>query len=182
MGSLEPDTTDRLHFHFSLSCIGEGKGNPLQCSCLENSRDGGAWWAAVYGVAQSQTRLKWLSSSSKSQLFHLLKLLIQHTFSPTLTSNILWSPLSESTPISCEHLTSLIWLCSSTFYSILEFFKNIINCIFFKISFFFILTILVKVFIEFVTMLLLLYVLDFVFFFFFFEPQGMRVLSFPTRD
>ena len=56
------DTTERLDFHFSLSCIGEGNGNPLQCSCLENPRDGGAWWAAVYGVAQSQTRLKWLSS------------------------------------------------------------------------------------------------------------------------
>ena len=53
----------RLHFHFSLSCIGEGNGNPLQCSCLENPRDGGAWWAAVYGVAQSWTRLKRLSSS-----------------------------------------------------------------------------------------------------------------------
>ena len=64
MGSLESDTTERLHFHFSLSCIGEGNGNPLQCSCLENSRDGGAWWAAVYGVAQSWTRLKRLSSSS----------------------------------------------------------------------------------------------------------------------
>ena len=58
MGSLESDTTERLHFHFSLSCIGEGNGNPLQCSCLENSRDGEAWWAAVYGVAQSWTRLK----------------------------------------------------------------------------------------------------------------------------
>ena len=58
------DTTERLHFHFSLSCIGEGNGNPLQCSCLENPRDGGAWWAAIYGIAQSQTRLKWLSSSS----------------------------------------------------------------------------------------------------------------------
>ena len=55
--------TERLHFHFSLSCIG-GNGNPLQCSCLENPRDGGAWWAAVYGVAQSWTRLKQLSSSS----------------------------------------------------------------------------------------------------------------------
>ena len=55
--------TERLHFHFSLSCIGEGNGNPLQCSCLENPRDGGAWWAAVYGVAQSRTRLKRLSSS-----------------------------------------------------------------------------------------------------------------------
>ena len=54
----ESDTTERLHFHFSLSCIEEGNGNPLQCSCLENPRDGGAWWAAVYGVTQSQTRLK----------------------------------------------------------------------------------------------------------------------------
>ena len=61
-GRWGSDTTERLHFHFSLSCIGEGKGNPLQCSCLENPRDGGAWWAAVYGVAQSRTRLKWLSS------------------------------------------------------------------------------------------------------------------------
>ena len=58
------DTTERLHFHFSLSWIGEGNGNPLQCSCLENPRDGGAWWAAIYGVAQSRTRLKRLSSSS----------------------------------------------------------------------------------------------------------------------
>ena len=56
--------TERLHFHFSLLCIGEGNGNPLQCSCLENPRDGGDWWAAVYGVAQSRTRLKRLSSSS----------------------------------------------------------------------------------------------------------------------
>ena len=65
-GRYESDTTERLHFHFSLSCIGEGKGKPLQCSGLENPRDGGAWWAAVYGVAQSRTRLKWLSSSSSS--------------------------------------------------------------------------------------------------------------------
>ena len=52
---VELDMTGRLHFHFSLSCIGEGNGNPLQCSCLENPRDGGAWWAAVCGVAQSRT-------------------------------------------------------------------------------------------------------------------------------
>ena len=58
--------TERLHFYFSLSCTGEGNGNPLQCSCLENPRDGGAWWAAVYGVAQSQTQLKRLSSSKLS--------------------------------------------------------------------------------------------------------------------
>ena len=58
--------TERLHFDFSLSCIGEGNGNPLQCSCLENPRDGGAWWAAISGAAQSRTRLKRLSSSSSS--------------------------------------------------------------------------------------------------------------------
>ena len=57
-GCKESDTTERLHVHFSLSCTGEGNGNPLQCSCLENPRDGGAWWAAVYGVTQSRTRLK----------------------------------------------------------------------------------------------------------------------------
>ena len=58
MGSLELDTTERLPFHFSLSCIGEVNGNPLLCSCLENPRDGGAWWAAIYGITQSWTRLK----------------------------------------------------------------------------------------------------------------------------
>ena len=63
-GLKESDLTKWLHFHFSLSCIGEGNGNPLQCSCLENPRDGGAWWAAVYGVAQNRTQLKRLSSSS----------------------------------------------------------------------------------------------------------------------
>ena len=63
-GREESDTTERLHFHSSFSCIGEGNGNPLQCSCLENPRDGGACWAAVYGVTQSQTRLQQLSSSS----------------------------------------------------------------------------------------------------------------------
>ena len=67
MGLLRVDTTEQLPFHFSLSCIGEGNGNPRQCSCLENPRDGGAWWAAVHGVAQSQTRLKRLSSSSSSR-------------------------------------------------------------------------------------------------------------------
>ena len=63
----ESDTTERLHFHFSLSFIGEGNGNPLQCSCLENPRDRGAWWASIYGVAQSQTQLMRLSSSSSKQ-------------------------------------------------------------------------------------------------------------------
>ena len=58
VGSIELDTTEQLQFHFSLSCIGEENGNPLQYSCLENPRDGGAWWAAIYGVAQSRTQLK----------------------------------------------------------------------------------------------------------------------------
>ena len=69
MGLLESNTTERLHFHFPLSCIGEGNGTPLQCSCLENPRDSGAWWAAISRVAQSQTQLKRLSSSS-SRLDH----------------------------------------------------------------------------------------------------------------
>ena len=65
-GRYKSDTTERLHFDFSLSCIGEGNGNPLQCSCLENPRDGRACCTAVYGVAQSRTRLERLSSSSSS--------------------------------------------------------------------------------------------------------------------
>ena len=67
-GREESDMTEQLHFHFSVSYIGEGNGNPLQCSCLENPRDGGAWWAAVYWVAQSWTRLKWLKRLSSSSL------------------------------------------------------------------------------------------------------------------
>ena len=66
MVSLRVSTTEQLQFHFSLSRTGEGNGNPLQCSCLENPRNGGAWWAAIYGIAQSRTRLKRLSSSSSS--------------------------------------------------------------------------------------------------------------------
>ena len=65
-GHKESDTLSDWHFHFSRSDIGEGNGNPPQCSCLENPRDGGAWWASVYGVTQSRTQLKWLSSSSSS--------------------------------------------------------------------------------------------------------------------
>ena len=66
-GRWGSETTERLHFHFSLSCIGEGNCNPLQCSCLENPRDGGAWWAAICGVTQSRTQLKQLSNSSSSR-------------------------------------------------------------------------------------------------------------------
>ena len=84
MGSLESDTTEQLPFHFSLSCIGIGNGNPLQCSCLENPRDGEAWWAAVYGVAQSWTRLKRLSIHIRRRVmaffFHLMAWGISHAF------------------------------------------------------------------------------------------------------
>ena len=70
MGSLESDTTERLPFHFSLSCIGEGNGNPLQCSCLENPRDRGAWWAAVYGFAQSDmTEATWQQQQNGTEEF-----------------------------------------------------------------------------------------------------------------
>ena len=69
--------TEQLHFHFSLSCIGEGNGNPLQCFCLENPRDGGAWWAAIYGVAQSWTQLKRLSSSSSTVHLFIIFIFLQ---------------------------------------------------------------------------------------------------------
>ena len=75
-GRWGSDMTEWLHFHFSLSCIGEGNGNPLQCSYLENPRDGGAWWAAIYGVAQSRTRLKRLSSSSMLFFKSIFQILI----------------------------------------------------------------------------------------------------------
>ena len=78
-GRWESDTTERLHFHFSLSCIGGGNGNPLQCSCLENPRDGGAWWAAVYGVAQSRT---WLKQFCFSQWKLPISSLIRHHCNP----------------------------------------------------------------------------------------------------
>ena len=111
-GREESDTTEWLPFHFSLSCIGEGNGNPLQCSCLENPRDGGAWWAAVYGVAQSRTRLKRLSSSSRA-------------FVGNLTSWLLWCLLQKcdqcwkidtvNTELLFNHWISgsstLFWLC-----------------------------------------------------------------------
>ena len=74
-GCWGSDTTERLHFHFSLSCTGEGNGNPLQYSCLENPRDGGAWWAAVYGVAQNWTRLKQLSSSNRTFVYAVIAVL-----------------------------------------------------------------------------------------------------------
>ena len=79
-GCWGSDTTEWLPFHFSLSCLGEGNGNPLQGSCLENPKDRGAWWAAVYGVAQSRTRLKRLSSSSSSMYLYCWIDLYIHSF------------------------------------------------------------------------------------------------------
>ena len=100
--------TEWLHFHFSLSCIGEGNGNPLQCSCLENPRDGGAWWAAVYGVAQSWTRLKWLSRSS-------------HSLAPGATEIITVEPFvlcgkrHEQEGWFCPYLPHVPFLCGLSF-------------------------------------------------------------------
>ena len=86
-GREESDTTEQLHFHFSLSCIGEGNGNPLQYSCLENPRDRGAWRAAVCGVTQSRTRLKRLSCSSSSAHGLSLIAFVQHHVFPFICWN-----------------------------------------------------------------------------------------------
>ena len=98
--------TERLHFHFSLACTGEGDGNPLQCSCLENPRDGGAWWAAVYGVAQSWTQLTWLSSSSShpepASWSLQLPLFQWHQHGPIISSSL----LTSATP-----LWWCFWMC-----------------------------------------------------------------------
>ena len=101
-GHEESDTTEHLHFHFSLSCIGEGNGSPLQCSCLEDPRDGGAWWAAIYGIAQSQTRLKRLSSSSSS---HLSRISLSRQNS-TLLKSIVSIYLNTSKQFDCSAASS----------------------------------------------------------------------------
>ena len=99
-GCEESDTTERLHFPFSLSCIGEGNGNPLQCSCLENPRDGGAWWAAVSGVAQSRTQLKQLSSSSSSSSSFLWSVTMLLIFKALISFAKLLKPSLHCTFIS----------------------------------------------------------------------------------
>ena len=107
--------TERLHFHFSLSCIGEGNGNPLQCSCLENPRDEGAWWAAVYGVTQSWTRLKWLSSSSGRVSSLVVKCLGDSASTPKAQGLI-----CELTPL-CKHLlNSTFSVLAQTWHSFLS--------------------------------------------------------------
>ena len=114
-GRWGSDMTERLHFHFLLACIGEGNGNPLQCSCLENPGDGGAWWAAISGVAQSWTWLKWLSSSSyllldgKNKSFvNFIMLLTQqwnlqiHSFTPIFW---IWSVTTEL--LNCSEILGI---------------------------------------------------------------------------
>ena len=99
-GHEESDTTEWLHFHFSLSCIGEGNSNPLQCSSLENPRDSGAWWTAIYGVAQSWTWLKQLSSSSSSNfimvhsVYHCI-LVVEFGISQILNKDIIKQEMYE---------------------------------------------------------------------------------------
>ena len=109
----ESDTTEQPHFHFSVSCIGEGNGNPLQCSCLENPRDRGAWWAAVSGVAQSRTWLKQLSSSSSSnppkhlkkpQCFYFLAVL--HSMWDLSSSSTDWTHTLCSESWNLNHWTT----------------------------------------------------------------------------
>ena len=110
MGSLESDMTERLHFHVSLSCIGEGNGNPLQCSCLENPRDGGAWWAGVYGVVQSRTWLKRFSSSSSSSNCYYKDVYITFDlFLPFLIKHSLQFPPSCTTSCSLDRM--LLFSC-----------------------------------------------------------------------
>ena len=111
-GLEELDTTERLHFHFSLSCIGEGNGNPLQCFCLENPRDGEAWWAAISGVAQNWTRLKRLSNSSSSSSRAFLSLLwfTQHIILVWIASEISVQIVSGNLQASVLEV-NLITLC-----------------------------------------------------------------------
>ena len=110
------DMTEQLHFHFLLSCIGEGNGNPLQCSCLENPRDGGAWWAAIYGVAESWTRLKRLSSSSSRGMQGLTSPTRDWNCAPCIGSRFLTTGPPREVPVSLfswSQLSSWLFLpCS----------------------------------------------------------------------
>ena len=105
MGLLESDTTERLHFHFPLSCIGEGNGNPLQSSCLENPKDRGAWQTAVYEVTQNRTQLKRLSSSSSRA--SLVAQTVKNP--PTMQGDLIQSPGSGRFPR--EDGNSLKYFC-----------------------------------------------------------------------
>ena len=113
MGLRRVGQDERLHVHFSLSCIGKGNGNPLRCSCLKNPRDRGAWWAAIYGVAQSRARLKRLSSSSSMYMSVLLCQFIPLSPSPhALPMSVLYVcvpiPRQEEYFLECKESISLI--------------------------------------------------------------------------
>ena len=103
-GRWGSDTTEWLHFHFSLSYIGEGNGNPLQCSCLENPRDRGAWWAAVYGVAQNRTWLKWLSRSSRTNF---------NTIQRKTTESSLYNEYAKMSNTQSKHMSGETRKCDS---------------------------------------------------------------------
>ena len=107
-GRRESDMTERLHFHFSLSCTGEGNGNPLQYACLENPKGWGAWWAAVSGVAQSQTWLKRLSSSSSSRMtFTNSNIILTHKHPHKHTQNNVWPNVWEFSWHKIDHHSGL---------------------------------------------------------------------------
>ena len=130
----------RLHFHVSLSRIGEGNGNPLQCSCLENPRDGGAWWAAISGVAQSQTRLKWLSSSSsmtncfKKIVFSMPWIIFPLSFfdNPLLNTSFIYS--SHYSFFFSSSWWSLNFLVSINFNTNLDFLPDVMAVCCFNLS------------------------------------------------
>ena len=111
-GRYESDMTEWLHFHFSLSCIGEGNGNPLQYSCLENPRDRGAWWAAVYGVAQSRTRLRRLSSSSSSNVLNETTQLSNSPFFDTKCRQCNYN----GTAPTCHRISTTVLILNVLFY------------------------------------------------------------------
>ena len=104
--------TERLHFHFSLLCTGEGNGNPLQYSCLENPRDGGAWWAAVYGVTQSRTRLKRLSSSSNLCTYLYMCIYVCVCVCPVALSSLFVTPWTRAhqAPLAMEFSRQEYWI------------------------------------------------------------------------
>ena len=107
------DTTERFHFLFSFSCIGEGNGNPLQCSCLENPRDGGAWWAAVYGVAQSRTRLKRLSPISSSSIHNMPASLENSAMATGLEKVSFHSNTKEGNAKECPNYRTIAFISPS---------------------------------------------------------------------
>ena len=127
-GVAKSDTTARLHFHFSLSCIGEGNGSPLQCSCLENPRDGGAWWAAIYGVTQSRTWLKRLGSSSDS--FSILSFCLFIRFMG-FSRQEYWSGLPFLSPVDhilsdLSTMTHASWVAPRAWLSFIELDKAVV--------------------------------------------------------